>query len=44
MSRMEQLWPGLLAEAWTALAADNGDQQPESPTLPRRSVVAPGRA
>ena len=31
---MEQLWPGLLAEAWTALAADNGDQNPKAPHYP----------
>ena len=31
---MEQLWPGLLAEAWTALAADNSDQNPKAPNCP----------
>ena len=35
MSRVaEQLWPGLLAEAWAALAADNGGAAPNYPKTP----------
>ncbi|MGH3236048.1 MAG: hypothetical protein ACRDOH_22885, partial [Streptosporangiaceae bacterium] len=34
----EQLWPGLLAEAWAAVAADDGDAGPHGPD----GALAPG--